>query len=311
MTSRRRVLTILAGAAALPVLGTPAQSSALTSAQTSAQTKSFGHWRGIALGAEAGIYLDHPDAERLIAKSVAEIRRLEAIFSLYRADSQLARLNRQGFLKNPAFEMIELLSICSGLHRRTNGAFDPTVQTLWSLYATAISAGAPPDPNQILQALDVTGWRHMRYSPQEVRFAKQGISVTLNGIAQGYIADRITNILRQADVENVLVNTGEIAAIGVGPSGDNWQVRLGDRDGIKISLRNSAVATSAPLATTFDASGKIGHILDPRTGSTPGLWRQVSVLSKTAAEADGLSTAFCLMHEPEIAKAKGRASVFL
>ena len=101
-------------------------------------------WSGIALGAEAKIILDHPKADTLIAQAVAEISRLENIFSLYREDSQLSKLNTQGFLRLPAFEMVELLSICSRIHAQTLGAFDPTVQGLWALYAQEISAGKMP-----------------------------------------------------------------------------------------------------------------------------------------------------------------------
>ena len=53
MTTRRRFLGILAGAATLPVIGTRASAN-------------VSQWRGIALGAEAHIILDHPDADRLI-----------------------------------------------------------------------------------------------------------------------------------------------------------------------------------------------------------------------------------------------------
>lgn len=298
MISRRRVLTILAGAAALPVLGTKAQAN-------------VARWQGIALGANAQIVLDHPDADALIARAVAEIQRLENIFSLYRADSQLSRLNRDGGLANPGFEMVELLSICSALHARTNGAFDPTVQALWALYAEKFSAGARPDAQQISDAMDVTGWRHVRSSASEISFDKSGVMITLNGIAQGYIADKIAALFRREGVENVLVNTGEIAALGHAPDGNAWQIKLGNTDGPDLPLTNMSVATSSPLGTTFDNAGTAAHILDPRTGQAGGGWSQVSVVSHSAARADGLSTAFCLMSKAEINAAKRSGQVFL
>jgi len=85
MTTRRRVLTILAGAATLPFLGAKAQAN-------------VARWQGIALGARAQIVLDHPKADQLISMAVSEIIRLEGIFSLYQNDSQLSRLNRDGVL---------------------------------------------------------------------------------------------------------------------------------------------------------------------------------------------------------------------
>lgn len=298
MTTRRRVLTILAGAAVLPVLGARASTS-------------VSEWNGLALGANARIILDHPDSDRLIASAVDEIHRLEGIFSLYQKGSELSRLNRDGVLTNPSFEMIELLSICSNLNARTIGSFDPTVQTLWSLYAEAGARGHTPSADDILRALRSTGWNHVIYSGAEVSFARDGVALTLNGIAQGYIADRVTKLFRDNGVTNVLVNTGEISALGIAPDGDSWKVKLGNAEGNSVSLNNTSIATSAALGTTFDTNGTVGHILDPRTGYPGEVWSQVSVVSKSAAIADGLSTAFTLMGDAEIASVKGSDEVYL
>ena len=297
MTTRRRVLTILAGGALLPTLGTKTYASPA-------------QWRGIALGADANIILAHPDARRLIAMAVAEIKRLEGIFSLYR-DSQLVRLNRDGRLDEPAPELVELLSICAGLNERTKGAFDPTIQPLWALYAESYAVGMQPDKVQIKKRMEVCGWHHIQYSPERVEFDEPEVMLTLNGIAQSYIADRIAALFRTHGIDNVLINTGEILTLGKAPDGSDWQVRLGDSSGPSISLSNAAVATSAPLGTTFDDGARVGHIIDPRTGRPGGRWTRVSVTSSSATEADGLSTAFCLMDREKISAARGKAVVEL
>jgi len=129
------------------------------------------------------------------------------------------------------------------------------------------------------------------------------MALTLNGIAQGFIADKVAAFFRAQGVENVMVNTGEIMAVGRAPDGNPWPVTIAHSDGQIVPLSNAAIATSAPLGTTFDAAGAIGHILDPRTGQHGGLWAQISVAATSAALADGLSTAFCLMDTAEIDKA--------
>ncbi len=299
MTSRRRFIWIMAGAAALQVVGHGAVARPAS-------------WQGIALGANAKIILDHPDADALIARAVEEIQRLERIFSLYDSESQLSRLNRDGALSSPAFEMIELLSSCSAINSRTSGAFDPTIQSLWALYAQAYSQGSHPDAGQISQTLSITGWHHVQFSPARVSVAKKGVMLSMNGIAQGYIADKIASMFRAAGVENVLVNTGEIVAVGSAPEGGGWPVGLaGKPDMHRIPLKNASIATSAPLGTTFDEPEQVSHILDPRTGFPATKWQSVSVVADSAALADGLSTAFCLMSEVEIEAAKGDAIVYL
>ncbi len=298
MTTRRRLLTILAGAAVLPVVGARA-------ARPPAQ------WRGIALGAPAHIVLDHPDAADLIRQSVAEMRRLEAIFSLFRPDGDLSRLNRDGSLTEPALELVELLSLCAGLNRRTGGAFDPTVQPLWALYADHFSRGRRPDDAQVAGVRSTTGWDRVDYGPQKIAYRRPGMAMTLNGVAQGFIADKVAALLRRAGIRNVLVNTGEIAALGLAPGGAPWQIALQSTGHPDIPLSDAAIATSAPLGTTFDHDQKAGHIIDPRTGYPGGKWSSVTVISRSAAEADGLSTGFVLMDRPDIEAARGASRVLL
>ncbi|VAW24685.1 Nitrous oxide reductase maturation periplasmic protein NosX, partial [hydrothermal vent metagenome] len=170
---RRRVLYMLGGVAALPVIG----------AQASSNVRS---WRGIVLGANGHIVLDHPEAEKLIEGALSEITRLENIFSLYRPKSELSRLNSEGFLSNPSLEMVELLSICASINLSTAGAFDPSIQALWSIYAKNYAFERAPDIAEIERGRELTGFKYVNFSPQRIGFEKAGIKLTLNGIAQGY-----------------------------------------------------------------------------------------------------------------------------
>ena len=121
----------------------------------------------------------------------------------------------------------------------------------------------------------------------------------------------MSGFLHRHGVENVLVNTGEIAARGQAPKGGPWTIGVSGRGESPLVLSNGAVATSAPLATAFDRNESVGHIIDPRTGRPGGRWSQVTVVSKSAAEADGLSTAFCLMSRSQIEAARRDSTVVL
>ncbi len=92
-------------------------------------------WRSQAMGAPAKIILYHPDrstAERLLREAAQEAKRLENIFSLYREDSELAQLNRDGALASPSPDLVEVLRICHECWQASDGLFDPTVQPLWN-----------------------------------------------------------------------------------------------------------------------------------------------------------------------------------
>jgi thiamine biosynthesis lipoprotein len=126
------------------------------------------------------------------------------------------------------------------------------------------------------------------------------MALTLNGIAQGFIADRVAGLLAAEGLTDILVDTGELRALGSTPTGGDWPVDLADGAG-SLGLRDQALASSAPLGTVFDAAGTAGHILDPRSGATARpRFRLVSVTAPSAALADGLSTALCLMDRPQI-----------
>ena len=98
---------------------------------------------GLALGASVTLRLHHPDAPRLAALAMAEIRRLEQVFSLYLPDSALVRLNRDGLLREPPFELLECLALAGAVHSASEGRFDPTIQPLWRAEALAREAGQP------------------------------------------------------------------------------------------------------------------------------------------------------------------------
>ena len=293
---RRRFLQISAAAAVGAVAGRPA--AALAPVQ----------WRGTTMGAGASITLAHPRAEILIDSARAEIARLERIFSLHDPASALARLNATGQLAAPPFELLECLALCGSVHAASGGRFDPTVQPLWQLYAE--SAGHAPAQAALAARRALVGWQSVRFDAGSVQLTRPGMALTLNGVAQGYVADRVAALLRTAGLRDVLVNTGEFHALGVAPDGQDWQIALDDGFGtlpLPVALRDCALASSAPRGTTFDAAETVGHILDPLSGlpaQTP--WRLVSISAPQAALADALSTAMCLMDRADMAVLLGK-----
>ena len=282
MQTRRRFLAITA---AVPF--------ALASAARAAPPATLPPvWTGIALGARASLRLDHPEAARIAEEVTSEIARLERIFSLYQPHSTLMRLNRTGRVEAPPPELLECLTLAGAVHRASDGRFDPTIQPLWALWAERAAAGARPAPAELAAARARGGWTDLRLDSGMVALAP-GMALTLNGIGQGYIADRVAALLESRGLTDILIDTGEMRALGGQPDGSAWPVTLAE--GGLVPLRQRALATSAPLGTTFDAGGKSGHILDPVSGETARpVWRGVSISAPSAALADALSTAACL-----------------
>jgi thiamine biosynthesis lipoprotein len=209
----------------------------------------------------------------------------------------LSRLNRDGHLPAPPFELLDCLSLAGAVHRASGGRFDPTVQPLWALWTEAAAGGTRPDAQAVETVRHKTGWAKVEVDAAAITL-QPGMALTLNGIGQGYVADRVAALLEAEGLSNILIDTGELRALGGKPEGGNWPVRL--ETGERLSLRQRALATSAPLGTTFDQAGHDGHILDPVTGMpAASAWRSVSVSAPSAAIADALATAVCLMSDPE------------
>jgi thiamine biosynthesis lipoprotein len=267
------------------------------------------------LGAVGTISLHHPNraaAERLIERSVAEIHRLEALFSLWRPDSLLVELNRRGVLVAPPPDMVRLLDAAQRAAALTGGLFDATVQPLWLLYRDHFAAGQPDPAGPAREALEAVlarvGHRRLLASPDRVLLTDRGMAVTLNGIAQGYITDRVLDLLRDGGVAHTLVDLGEAHALGTHPDGHPWRAALDDPDhGCRpwgeVDLMDRALASSSDSGFAFDGAGRFTHLLDPRSGHSPRRHRAVAVLAPNATLADSLSTAFALMTEAEIAAA--------
>lgn len=292
--SRRRFITIAACATVLPgaAVAGPGMSH---------------RWSGQAMGAHASLVVNDIDRATFAALSAnvaAEIERLEAIFSLYRRNSDISRLNHAGQLDNPSLEMVELLSLAGSIHRHTDGAFDPTVQPLWDLLARSRGKAGPQASAGLRGRI---GWHKVAFDSRHIRFAAPGMAMTLNGIAQGYVTDRVADLLRRHGLRNMLVSMGEIAANGHRAPGRTWRIGIAESENggpeESVELKDLSIATSAPSGTVFDDAGLCGHILDPRSGRSAARWRRISVINRSAAIADGLSTAFCNMTASEIRQA--------
>ena len=117
--TRRRFITLVAATAGLPLL-----------LKMGAAQARVVHWEGTALGAPASIQLYHSDealAQAALYAAMEELKRLEGIFSVYRADSTISALNRNGVLENAPLDFVALTTRALALAKISDGVYDPTV----------------------------------------------------------------------------------------------------------------------------------------------------------------------------------------
>ena len=309
--TRRRFITFVAAAAGIPLL--------LKAGGAQARPA---RWDGTALGAPASIQLYHTNeaqAQAAIAAGLGELKRLEAIFSIYLADSSISMLNRDGVLENASPDFIAMLTRALSLAKISDGVYDPTVQPLWQTYFRHFTASNPdpagPSQRDIDASLALMDWRAVEIDAarNRVSFARPGMGLTLNSGAQGYITDRVTDVLRAHGFDRMLVDMGEPRALSAKPDGSAWRIAIANPANpgnavTTLEVVDKCVATSGGYGTIFDPAGTFTHIMNTRTGRTAPAMLGVSVVADKGIIADGLSTAMLMApveRRQEILKAAG------
>ncbi|MBM4000617.1 MAG: FAD:protein FMN transferase [Planctomycetes bacterium] len=254
---------------------------------------------GWAFGTEISITAIHPcetTAVRAIAGAFRQVETVDEVMSLHRTASQLCVLNRDQVLWDPHPFLLSVMNTSRTLSQRTDGAFDVTVQPLWVVHDEAMRRGEHPGEVEIAAARRKVDWRQIEIGADAIRLHGGGQSVTLNGIAQGFAADRAMEALRREGIDHAIVDSGEIATLGRKTATEAWSIgvrhpRRKDAFAALIRLDSRALATSGDYATAFDPNFREHHIFDPRTGRSPGQLSSVTVAASTSTEADALSTA--------------------
>jgi thiamine biosynthesis lipoprotein len=221
-------LRVVAAVAGLPLI--------IAAVRATAPKAQLHSWHGEVLGALAELTLWHPDAafaQRTILRVRREIARFERIFSLYRPDSEISRLNEAGRLMKPSPELRKLVEESQRLGELSGGAFDISVQPLWRLYEAHFWSHSDIQPDIAARARDVAhavvDFRQIESGAAAIGFARAGMAITLNSLAQGFITDAVADMLRHEGFESAVVDLGEYRAIGGHPDGRPW--RIGIRDG--------------------------------------------------------------------------------
>lgn len=254
------------------------------------------------MGTFVTMAVSHPSAalaEDAVEAAFAEMERLCSLLDRHRADTPLSHLNRHGSISDAPPELPLVAVQALRIHGLTDGAFDPTVLPLVALLESrsASTPGGPaPSLAEIHEALGLVDAGAVSLSPRAVRLGRQGMALTFDGIAKGYIVDRASETLSGLGATDHLINAGGDIRCSGGPlPGRPWTIAIEDpaREGrypAVIRLYGGAVATSGSYETAHGAHGALHHIVDPRLGACPARFVSTSVTAPTAMEADALAT---------------------
>lgn len=258
----------------------------------------------LAMGTYVSITAIHPsrdEAENAIGLAFEEIDRLSAVLSRYDSSSPVSALNANGKLTGAPREVVEMVARSIYYNRQTNGAFDITVKPLVDLYKDSFKDGSKPSDAEVEAVLQRVGAEHLRLQGDTIRFTKDQMAITLDGIAKGYIVDRASELLAAKGIANHLINGGgDIRTSGAAAKGKPWTVAIQDPAKQKqypdvIQMTSGAIATSGNYEVFYDKEKVFHHIVDGRTGLSPEIAASVTVKADTVMDADAMSTSVFVM----------------
>ena len=259
-------------------------------------------WQGNVLNNPARIEIHSNNSKKnnLIYSQINSFVNLaDNTFNLQNNKSELVLLNKNKISTNPSPELIDVVKKSKIISELTDGAFDITVQPLWNFYYDHFIVQEKqtyPDREKLEIIKKTINWKNVHIKDNNI-LLKNNASITLNGIAQGWITDNIVDILRKNNINNTLVDFGETFASGNYQNERPWNIQLvgGYNSNKVIKLTNKAVATSSPSGTVFEPSKKFHHIFNPKTGLSESIFETVSIVSDKAWLSDSIATSALLL----------------
>jgi thiamine biosynthesis lipoprotein len=258
-----------------------------------------------AMGSDCALHLYGESAksvERLAAAAEQEIRRIEARYSRYRSDSELARINKvaaTGGATGVDAETAGLIAYAKACFAKSDGAFDVTSGRLRAVWD--FSASRLPDQRSIDAALPFIGLDNLVLANGQLHFRRPGMELDFGGLGKEYAADRAAEVCADLGMRHGLIDLGgDIRVVGPQPDGLPWRIgirhpRDADRLAAEIALRSGALATSGDYERFIEVDGRrYCHILDPKTGWPAQGLSSVTVISDRCLVAGSLSTAAML-----------------
>ena len=254
-------------------------------------------FRAMAAENELQLHAEAPLAARAAQSAIAEVARIEAKYSRYRADSVLSRINAAaGGAATPLdHETHMLLRYADACHRHSGGLFDPTSGVL--RHAWRFDGDNLPDAAALADAVRLIGWHRVQLSGEAVLLPVRGMELDFGGFGKEYAVDRAALQLADAGIASGLVNlAGDVAVLGPQPDGSPWRV------GIRHPRKPQALVATLPvysggLATSGDYERFIEvdgvrhcHVLDPRTGRSARGFQSVTVHAPSCLVAGTAST---------------------
>ena len=266
---------------------------------------------GLTMGTTYSIKIKTADAvvnqEKIRADIEKILLEINQKMSTYIVDSELSVINFSNSLDSNLIsdDLFKVISHANTISKTTNGAFDITVGPLVNLWGFGPnkSENKIPSNEEIELIKKNIGYKKIYLNKETTSIKKlhPDLYVDLSGIAKGFAVDKIALYLNSYNLENYLVEIGgELIAKGTNEDNEVWQIGIENPNNNLakiIGLKDIAMATSGDYRNYFEKNGvRYSHTINPNTGKPiKHKLASVTVLDKTAMNADALATAFMVL----------------
>jgi len=248
-------------------------------------------------------YLNNDSIADIILDNIDnELIRVDSLLNRFSQTSLVSALNRDLKVAAPK-DIIQLVMLSDSISSITDGLFDISIAPLVEVWGFYEHEFTDPDTAVIQTALSLVDYKKIKTNDDSIRI-QPNMKLDFGGIAQGYAADRVAEILKKYNVKSALVNVGgEIVTIGRSPKARSWRIGIKNPRGQglveTVEIENSALSTSGDYEKFFLFENKrYPHIINPKTGYPALDFASVTVFAKSAAYADAIATAVAIMgHE--------------
>ncbi len=252
---------------------------------------------------------DSLKAASLVRECFALVDSFNRVFSDYDAESELGGLNTHADTgpKKISPALFDILLRSRQAYQKSKGAFDITVGPLSQLWRKARKEKIFPDKKLIEEKRKLAGFDQLSIDENQQSITlRPGMRLDLGGIAKGYIAQHVIDLLRRKGITQALADAGGDMVMSDAPTdSQGWTIGVNvpettdDLLPRKLQLKNKAVATSGDAYQYFEHDGiKYSHIIDPRTGYGISSQRNTTVIAKDGTDADWLATACSILPIP-------------
>ncbi len=269
--------------------------------------------RRIVMGVEARITTWAPDEASARIATLAAFARMAALedaLSDYRPGSEAMRAVEtvdEPVVVSP--ELAEALRRADEWHRRSGGAYDPTIGPVTALWRACREEDRTPSERELDFARTTVGWSKLQLLEGAVRFRTAAMRLDFGGVGKGLAADLGLEEMRRRGLARSLVEVGGDLVAGDPPPGrDAWRVTVETvpwDDALVLDLVDAAVATSGDVTQYMEVADeegrvvRLGHLLDPRSGRPVTVRRQVTAVvrgsERNGAEADMLASVAAIL----------------